>query len=121
MWTGKDNGTDIDRDQALAYCRDLSLGGYHWRLPTIDELEGIYDLDAAAPGRGGQNDEELFLFHIKGNLFLTGSEWSRDALAGDDGRPSGYSWYFNFTDGSRMADPDSQTYNKHALCVRAAD
>ena len=119
MWTGRDNGPDINWDQAMAYCRDLTVGDYSdWRLPTMDELEGIYDLEASAPGRGGQQDEELFLFHIKGNLFLHGSEWSRDTLAGRDGRPSGYAWYLNFTDGSRAADPDSQTYNKHALCMR---
>ena len=119
MWTGKDNGEDIDWDQAMAYCRDLNLGGFSdWRLPTMAELEGIYDLEASSPGRGGQHDEELFLFHIKGNLFLHGSEWSRDPLEGSSGRPSGYAWYFNFTDGSSLADPDTQTYNKHALCMR---
>ena len=44
MWTMEDNGTDIRWPQANQYAKQFSLGGYSdWRLPTIDELEKLYD------------------------------------------------------------------------------
>jgi hypothetical protein len=50
-WTGKDNSKDVNWHQAMGYCRDLRLAGYSdWRLPTIDELEGIYDKGTESPG-----------------------------------------------------------------------
>jgi hypothetical protein len=51
MWAGKDNGKDVKWGKAMTYCRDLRLAGYSdWRLATIDELQGIYDRSANAPG-----------------------------------------------------------------------
>ena len=53
MWAGKDNGKDVNWLTATKYCHDLRLAGYSdWRLATIDELEGIYDSTANAPGPG---------------------------------------------------------------------
>ena len=44
MWTMKDNGEDIDWQQANKYAEQLRLGGYSdWQLPTIEELEKLYD------------------------------------------------------------------------------
>jgi len=64
-WTTADNGANVTWDEADAYCTNLSLGGYtDWRLPTIEELNSIYDANA-----GDQ--------HVKGNLKLSsGYQWS---------------------------------------------
>lgn len=44
MWAKKDFGSDVSWEQASDYCTKLQLAGYNdWRLPTIEELEGIYD------------------------------------------------------------------------------
>src|ERR1700726_34484 len=44
MWTANDNGNDITWGKAMKYCQNLSLAGYSdWRLPSIDELQRIYD------------------------------------------------------------------------------
>jgi hypothetical protein len=44
MWALKDNGLDVNWEEAINYCRQLQLGGFSdWRLPEIGELEGIYD------------------------------------------------------------------------------
>ena len=44
MWTVRDNGSDVDWREAKAYCEACRLGGYtDWRLPTIEELQGLYD------------------------------------------------------------------------------
>ena len=44
MWAAKDNGYDINWLSAKAYCENYTGGGYSdWRLPTQDELAGLYD------------------------------------------------------------------------------
>jgi hypothetical protein len=119
MWAGKDNGKDLNWHKAMNYCRDLRLAGYSdWRLATIDELQEIYDKSANAPGLAGKHGDEPFAFHVKGNLFLTGAQWSSSQRIDDRGRPNGYVWYFNFNEGRRVNDQSGYFTNKHALCVR---
>lgn len=125
MWAGQDNGKDVNWRTATKYCRDLRLAGYSdWRLATIDELAAIYDYDAHAPGRAGKNGKEPSTWHVKGNLFLTGNQWSGTQVLDDRGRPSGLVWYFDFEnmykgkdDGSRFSGRFSDHFRR-ALCVR---
>jgi len=84
-WTKEDTGWGMDWNQANAYCTNLRLGGYtDWRLPTIDELQGIYDASAGEK-------------HVKGGIKLsTTYQWS-----GSQGSDSGTTWTFWFRFGSR--------------------
>lgn len=44
MWAAKDNGRNINWANAKSYCRNYRGGGYtDWRMPTQDELAGLYD------------------------------------------------------------------------------
>jgi len=44
MWAAKDNGNDINWSKAALYCDSYKGGGYtDWRMPTLDELAGLYD------------------------------------------------------------------------------
>jgi len=44
MWAAKDNGSDINWQGAKSYCENYRGGGYtDWRMPTQDELAGLYD------------------------------------------------------------------------------
>jgi hypothetical protein len=44
MWAEKDNGSDIKWRNAKSYCKNYRGGGYtDWRLPTQNELAGLYD------------------------------------------------------------------------------
>jgi len=44
MWATKDNGSDINWANAKSYCENYRGGGYtDWRMPTQDELAGLYD------------------------------------------------------------------------------
>ena len=123
MWAGKDNGKDVSWHKAVSYCRDLRLAGYSdWRLATLAELEGIYDKSANAPGLAGPpKHPRSFTWHVKGNLFLTGNQWSSNRINDDRGHPSGYGWRFDFNEG-RSFDGDELWFatNKRGLCVRGS-
>jgi hypothetical protein len=111
MWTKKDNGSDLKWQQAIDYCRNLRLVGHvDWRLPTIDELEGIFDRNAyeAIPGTNdfGQG------YHVKGNLQLSGWQWSSSS-----GNTSAQASRFTFT-GERHSFRRSDAKALRALCVR---
>ncbi|MEI6313353.1 MAG: DUF1566 domain-containing protein [Syntrophus sp. (in: bacteria)] len=44
LWAAKDNGSNINWANAEAYCENYRGGGYtEWRMPTLDELESLYD------------------------------------------------------------------------------
>jgi hypothetical protein len=43
MWAAKDNGDNINWANAKSYCENYRGGGYtDWRMPTQDELAGLY-------------------------------------------------------------------------------
>ena len=54
MWADRDNGSDINWAKAKSYCENYRGGGYRdWRMPTQDELAGLYDsakIYRSAPG-----------------------------------------------------------------------
>jgi hypothetical protein len=122
-WAGSDNGVDVNWKRATRYCHDLRLGGYSdWRLASIGELEGIYEKAANAPGLMGPSGKgTAATWHVKGNLFLTGNQWSSTRLGDDRGHPSGYASRFDFNEG-RVFDGDEISFrtNKRALCVRGS-
>lgn len=124
MWAGKDNGKDVNWKKAMKYCRDLRLADYSdWRLASIGELGGIYDKNANATGLAGPSGKgTTSTWHIKGNLFLTGNQWSSTQLLDDRGHPSGYASRFDFNEG-RIFNGDELSFftNKRALCVRRSE
>jgi len=127
IWAAKDSGKDVSFKSAVKYCRDLRVVGYSdWRLATLAELEGIYDKSANAPGLarlGGPAKGSDFTWHVKGNLFLTGNQWSSTQRMDDRGHPNGYVWYFDFNEGRSDNDPTGWPYpfaNRRALCVRGS-
>ena len=124
MWAGRDNGKDVSWKGAVKYCRDLRLAGYsNWRLATLAELGAIFDGKADAPGLAGL-DKGPSTWHVKGNLFLTGDEWSSERRYDDRGHPSGYEWHFDFNEGRSDNQPSGFPYPHslmRALCVRGSD
>jgi hypothetical protein len=103
MWAAKDNGKDVSWKSAVKHCRNLKLAGYSdWRLGTIDELQGIYEKSAEAPGenpRSHRHAAEPMAYHVKGNLFLTGDIWSSTQRMDDRGHATARVWYFDFLNG----------------------
>jgi len=119
MWAGKDNGKDVSWHMAMEYCRDLRLAGHSdWRLASLEELKGIYDKDAKAPGQAGLPfRRRATTWHVKGNLFLTGVQWSSTREVDNRGQPGGYAWHFDFFRAS-VFNSDELRSAKRALCVR---
>jgi hypothetical protein len=124
-WAARDNGKDVSWKGALKFCRTLRLGGYtDWRLANMFELQGIYEPSATAPGRAGDTKGGVpasFTWHVKGDLFLTGDEWSSRG----DGKEksSGYGYYFDFNEGKSNNNPVGWPYpynGMRALCVRGS-
>jgi hypothetical protein len=119
MWAKKDNGSNVTWQQADTYCRSLRLAGYSdWRLPTIDELHGIYDSSANAPGQmdigsPGHPWVQPMTFLVKGNLQLSGLEWSSS-----QGDVYGEVLSFGFNFNLRQSNPRGLYYYLRALCVR---
>src|SRR5579863_9611017 len=124
MWAGKDNGKDVSWKNAIKYCRDLRLAGYSdWRLASMFELQPIYDRTVNAPGLAGPGKGGPDTWHVKGNLFLTGYEWSKSYRLDDRGKFSGYVYYFDFNEGKSNDDPTGFPYPyvfRRALCVRGS-
>jgi len=84
MWAAKDGGKAIDEADLKTYFNNYRTGGYaDWRMPTIDELEEIYD----------EGTENKHGYHITKLIDLAG-EW----VWGLDGRDLATS--FGFIEGS---------------------
>jgi TPR repeat protein len=115
-WAGRDNGSDVTWQQAADYCRNLQLAGYNnWRLPTVAELQGIYDARAHQHGVCC-SDKHAVDYHVKGNLQLSegGIDWSSSP-----GSAPGEKMTYIFSFGVGL--PLSNTVNttaRRALCVR---
>lgn len=117
-WSKKDNGSDVNWNQASEYCSTLQLAGFRgWRLPTIEELQGIYDPNARVQSVFG-NGFTLNV-HVMGNLKLTGWHWSssqEDAA----GQRNKVARTFNFGgENPRGTLPLPFNYSMRALCVRS--
>jgi TIR domain/Protein of unknown function (DUF1566) len=100
MWTIEDNGRYISWNKAYEHAKHLRLGSYSdWRLPTIEELEQLYD-----PKDGSE-------YNIRKPFRLTvRSVWSSTT----EGL---LAWLFDFPDGERVIN-NMVDFGGCALCVR---
>jgi hypothetical protein len=107
MWTKSDGGIELNWSEASAYCKTLQWASYSdWRLPSIDELQGIYDPDATVNHAG-------YVWRVKGGLLLSGGQWSRSA-----GAVEGEEWCFRFDGGWKISAKIVNGRGASALCVR---
>jgi hypothetical protein len=114
-WTTKDNAKNVNWKQAADYCKDLLLADHtDWRMPSIDELQGIFDPGAYTPGVGETGSPAIM--HVKGNLHLTGWQWSRSQP-----NTTGEAWGFSFANGKRLAGRFTDNLGNRSLCVRSAE
>ena len=105
----------------MKYCHGLRLNGYSdWRLANMAELQGIYDKTVEAPGLAGPTKTpEAFTWHVKGNLFLTGDQWSGHQVTGRMPLES-YEYHFDFNEGRPDKDPSGWPYPPRNACIVCA-
>ena len=111
MWAAKDNDEDISWGDAKVYCENYRGGGYtDWRLPTIDEVRGLYDTSKSyEPKLTATNVHLPKLIEIT-TCCLWISEKGGSRVNG-----------FRFTDGTRKWPPKSYSRIYRALPVRIVD
>jgi hypothetical protein len=109
MWAAKDNGYNINWSDAKSYCENYHGGGYtDWRMPTLDELEGLYDIAKAYTSECGRDA------HLTELIRLTCT-----ALRASETRGSNAA-IFGFDPGKRLWPPQSRDNGTRVLPVRSA-
>jgi uncharacterized caspase-like protein len=110
MWAAKDNGSNINWENAKSYC-DNYRGGYYsdWRMPTQDELAGLYDA-----GKTQRNEAApLYPVHLTELIDLTSCcPWASETRGNEAA-------HFGFSNGDRYWSRQSSIYNNRALPVRS--
>ncbi len=107
QWAQRDNGQNINWNNARSYCSNLSTSGGGWRLPSMDELEGIYDATATlTTSCGGYTCRASPLFSLTGPI-----AWSNQSNG------SSKAWGFGLGNGVRYSTTVSGGLHR-ALCVR---
>lgn len=108
QWAQRDNGQDINWNNARSYCSNLGTAGGGWRLPSMDELEGLYDGSKTLMtpcGHDTCNFSPLF-------SLTSFNYWS----AQSNGSSEAWTLYVGY--GGRRMLPSSYTDYLRALCVR---
>ncbi|MCP4629304.1 MAG: DUF1566 domain-containing protein [bacterium] len=86
LWAAKDDGKGMNEQNAKVYFENYRAGGYaDWRMPTVDELEAIYD----------QHIQNKQGFHATRLIDISG-EWVWCSEVPESVTS------FNFKDGSRV-------------------
>ena len=108
MWAAKDNGSNIDWVNARSYCDNYRGGGYKdWRMPTQDELEGLYDTSKTYKADCGYDAHLTDLIHL-----TCTAPWASETRGPDAA-------YFSFIHGKRSWGNQSDDLNSRALPVRS--
>ncbi len=115
MWAAKDNGSDINWSDAKGYCENYRGGGYtDWRMPTLDELETLYD-DSFKGYKPKDCRPPCMDIKVPNHIQLySGFVYSSDSI-----EPK-YAYYFIFTSGKRDWRYKSYNVTVRALPVRNA-
>lgn len=106
-WSQRDNGTETYWKRAQAYCAAKGSG---WRLPSVDELAGLYDPSPdIAPTRCGS------LVCRVSPLFVLTAAWYWSGTSVDSGTNS--AWVVDLYNGRRNAASIADSTSNRVLCV----
>ena len=104
IWATSDNGTDLDWYAAEEHCSELTVADWQdWRMPTIDELEGLHDRRSNS------------IYKLPSVIRLSGCcPWS-ESRSGESS-----AWNFSFRYRKRFSGSLNYSFELRALCVRTA-
>lgn len=111
MWAAMDNGEDVNWQAASRYCENYRAGGYtDWRMPTRDELAGLYDSE-----KGYKASQRNYEVHLTDLIQLSASfVWTSET--GDNFSAD----FFGFGKGAVSSIDQGNTNDFRALPVRFA-
>ena len=105
LWTRSDNGQNVTGSDAVLHCRGLGSG---WSLPTLEQLQSLYDTNSLAIRCGAEECRVSDLFKLGADWF-----WSSERNG------SGQAWMVTLNRGRRsLGHTDVRYLNVRALCVR---
>ncbi len=109
MWAVLDNGSNINWNDAKSYCDNYRGGGYtDWRMPTREELAGLYDAAKTYKSDCGYD------VHLTDLIFLSCSTlWASETHGSGAAR-------FHFGARSRLWTPGLFGRGDRVLPVRSA-
>ena len=109
MWASKDNGEDINWNDAKRYCENYRGGGYtDWRMPTQEELAGLYD-----ESESYRATQKTYNVNLTKLIELSSCcPWAYE-------KRGSKAAYFRFTSGKRIWSHQSYSGNFRALPVRS--
>ncbi|MFM7232772.1 MAG: DUF1566 domain-containing protein, partial [bacterium] len=115
---------DVNWNEAKAYCEACRVGSYtDWRMPTIEELQGLYVKGNSYPTSGRKWNDQTKQYvdetwtidvHIAKPFLLT-TPWQWSSTRG--GSSSAFGFYF-FLFGVRLSDGLTSRGADRVLCVR---
>lgn len=98
-WT-KEYEVDVSWQEALAHCEGLDYGGLQdWRLPTVNELRGLVDIDMYDPASSFPETASW-------------TYWSSSTQVGNTARAWSVHFYYGYM------DPYPKITTRRAMCVR---
>jgi len=96
MWAVGDNGSGINWANAKRYCENYRGGGYtDWRMPTQDELAGLYDAGKTYKNDCGYDIHLTELIHLTCTAL-----WASETISSEAA-------YFIFYSGNRLWNSQS--------------
>ncbi len=108
MWAAKDNGSSINWASAKSYCENYQGGGYtDWRMPTQDEVAGLYDKTKSYKTACGTDAHLTGLIHL--SCF---DSWAYETKGNGAA-------YFAFSNGGKFWNSQSYDNFTRALPVRS--
>jgi len=109
IWTRRDNGQDVNQFEARSYCETCRLGGFEdWRMPTIEELRGLYD-----PGNVVQVKNIAFDAYIASPFEVSFPCCISSTMHGSS------ALYFCFNNGQEGWGPPMERSGGRVRCVRS--
>jgi hypothetical protein len=105
FWAGQDNGSDINWNDAKRHCAKL---GTEWVLPTVSELQGLYD----SSGTLRQSCRNLTC--NVSPLIRLSSYW----YWSDEANDTSQAWAVFLADGDRNSVAADYASDHRSLCVR---
>lgn len=105
-WQRNSDGTARSWDAATAYCQSLPLSGTGWRVPSVKELQSIYDETAA----GGSSHLDRTAFPAA----ATSAHWS----SSEDAQDATHAWTVAFSSSSDFVSSVAKSGTALVRCVR---